>query len=161
MQLREKVTAKSEKLDLIEIEARAKVDVPVASNDEESGAVATPAEVTNMKQTMEKLGGNLDSLARELPEEMEGFARTIEAVQADIENPDDVDEAIAGRKSLSSSKSPSAKSPKTMRSPAQSSVGAPSPGQSEGGQSREEDDDEEEEGEDDDAEDAFASLVGR
>ena len=88
---------------------------------------------------MTKLGSNLVNLAQTMPDKMEGFAKTIEAVQEGEGKTDDVNEEIAKT---------DAAVPTATNTSVLNDSNAVTQGQ-------------DEEDEDEDAEDMFAQMVGR
>ena len=92
--LRKEVVSRQEKVEAEELAARNEVSI---DDFEDSGEEASSNSETlsNMKQSMTKLGSNLVNLAQTMPDKMEGFAKTIEAVQEGEGKTDDVNEEIA------------------------------------------------------------------
>ena len=108
--LREAVIERSRKLNRGELEVNGAgaggvdspgVDSPLrleaegSPGDDGAAAGLAAPEVTAMKQSMTKLGTSLNVLAQTMPDKMDGFARTICAVQDGLATTDDVNEAIA------------------------------------------------------------------
>ncbi|GMI14626.1 hypothetical protein TrVE_jg5501 [Triparma verrucosa] len=140
--LRKEVVSRLEKVEAAEIAARNDVSIEDFEDNSEE-ASSTTETIGSMKQSMTKLGATLVNLAQTMPDKMEGFAKTIEAVQEGADKTDDVNEEIAKGSVPTTNTNTSFASNTNNVSQAQ-----------------EEDEDEDESG-DADAEDMFAMMVGR
>ncbi|GMH87553.1 hypothetical protein TL16_g10895 [Triparma laevis f. inornata] len=91
--LRKEVVSRLEKVEAAELAARNDVSIEDFEDDSEE-ASSTTETIGSMKQSMTKLGATLVNLAQTMPDKMEGFAKTIEAVQEGADKTDDVNEEV-------------------------------------------------------------------
>jgi hypothetical protein len=166
--LREQVIAKSEELNALEMKARDEAVAGVDGDDADDASTTDTStlpsnSVASMSTSMTKLGGSLVMLAQTMPDKMEGFAKTIEAVQDDRGREDDVTDAIKGNNTNAATTAAASAAAAAQERSRKSDASEKSfvDSANDGADDNQEEEEEEEEGSDDDAEDMFASMVGR